>query len=303
MEMNLVHRSVGQLILASGAIDDAFGWLMLSVVAAMATHGVRGQDVGAAVASLLGVLAFAVVVGRPLVRAVMRAAHRSPERNTPTSAAVILVLLSAAATHALGLEAVLGAFICGVLLGTARRPDHDPAWAAPLTTAVMAVLAPLFFATAGLRMDLTTLARPGMAVAAVVMVAVAIAGKFLGAFAGSVLSGLNRWEALALGAGMNARGVIEVIIAMVGVRIGLLSVGMFTIIVLVAVVTSLMAPPLLRLAMRRVEQTAEEELRGGAGPSSGRPAGAYELVAQSAADLSPAAHHDGSVDQREAVET
>jgi hypothetical protein len=132
---------------------------------------------------------------------------------------------------------------------------------------------------------------------------VAIAGKFLGAFAGSVLSGLNRWEALALGAGMNARGVIEVIIAMVGVRIGLLSVGMFTIIVLVAVVTSLMAPPLLRLAMRRVEQTAEEELRGGAGPSSGRPAGAYELVAQSAADLSPAAHHDGSVDHREAVET
>ncbi|WP_326640595.1 cation:proton antiporter [Streptosporangium sp. NBC_01755] len=74
-------------------------------------------------------------------------------------------------------------------------------------------------------------------------------------------SRLNRWEALALGAGLNARGVIEVVVAMVGLRLGILSVEVYTIVVLVAIVTSLMAPPILRWAMARVEQTTEEELR------------------------------------------
>jgi Kef-type K+ transport system membrane component KefB len=72
---------------------------------------------------------------------------------------------------------------------------------------------------------------------------------------------MNRWEALALGAGMNARGVIQVIIATIGVRLGLITTEMYTIVILVAVLTSLMAPPLLRLAMNRMEHTVEEELR------------------------------------------
>ncbi len=86
-------------------------------------------------------------------------------------------------------------------------------------------------------------------------------GKFAGAFIGGALTGMNRWESTALGAGMNARGVIEVIIAMIGVRIGLLSVEMYSVVVLVAVLTSVMAPPLLRMSMKRVEHTAEEDMR------------------------------------------
>lgn len=93
------------------------------------------------------------------------------------------------------------------------------------------------------------------------MLAAAIAGKFIGAYAGARLSRLGRWEALAIGAGMNSRGVIEIIIAMVGLRLGVLSPEMYTIVVLVAIVTSLMAPPLLRVTMARVEHTAEERLR------------------------------------------
>ncbi len=78
---------------------------------------------------------------------------------------------------------------------------------------------------------------------------------------GARLSRLNRWEALALGAGLNARGIIEVIVAMVGLRLGVLSVEVYTIVILVAIVTLLMAPPILRIAMARVEHTAEERLR------------------------------------------
>jgi Kef-type K+ transport system membrane component KefB len=236
---------------------------MLSVVSALATTGLHAAGVAYSVLSLLGVLLFAATAGRYLVRTVMRLAMRSTERALPVAVAVVLVLLCSAATHALRLEAVLGAFVCGILLGTCRNLGQDGtlAWAAPLRTVVLSVLAPLFFATAGLRTNLAALGRPDLAVVAVVVVALAIVGKFLGAGLGAALSGLNRWEALALGAGMNARGVVEVVIASVGLSAGILTAEMYTIIVLVAVLTSVMAPPILRLAMRRVEHTAEEALR------------------------------------------
>jgi Kef-type K+ transport system membrane component KefB len=126
------------------------------------------------------------------------------------------------------------------------------------------VLAPLFFATAGLRMDLTALAHLPTLAAGIVLLLVAIAGKFGGASIGARMSRLDRWETIALGAGLNARGVIEVIIALVGLRLGILSVDTYTIIVLVAIVASVMAPPVLHLAMRQVPVKPEELARAAA---------------------------------------
>ncbi|MGJ6965833.1 cation:proton antiporter [Streptosporangium sp. G11] len=260
MDMGLLHRNVGQLTLAAGMIDDAFGWFMLSIVSAMATTGLRAGNVLISLACLLAVVVFALTVGRPLVRHAFRLTSRNEEDpGSSVATAAVLLLLAAAATHAMGLEAVFGAFVCGILIGSAS--GVDPARLAPLRTVVLSGFAPIFFATAGLRMDLTSLTDPMVLLAGLGILAVAIIGKFVGAYAGARASKLNRWEALALGAGLNARGVIEVVVAMVGLRLGILSVEVYTIIVLVAIVTSLMAPPILRWAMARVEQTAEEELR------------------------------------------
>jgi Kef-type K+ transport system membrane component KefB len=110
-------------------------------------------------------------------------------------------------------------------------------------------------------MDLTALHQPTELVSALVVLVVAIAGKFAGAYLGGRLSRLSPRECLALGAGMNARGVVEVVVALAGLRLGVLTSATYTIIVLVAVVTSLMAPPLLRRAMAAIDDTAEERLR------------------------------------------
>lgn len=257
MDMNLIHRNVGQLTLMAGMIDDAFGWFLLSVVSAMAIGGLTTGKVVIALVSLLLVVLVAVVIGRPVVRAALRLSNGSEGRTVAIVSA--LILLAAAGTQSLGLEAVFGAFVCGTLIGSSR--EFVAVRTAALRTVVLAVLAPLFFATAGLRVDLRALARPEVLAAALVVLVVAIAGKFAGAYLGARLSRLGKWEALALGAGMNARGVIEVIVAMVGLRLGILDTATYTIIVLVAVVTSVMAPPLLRLAMKRVEYTEEEQLR------------------------------------------
>lgn len=259
MDMRMVHRNIGQLVLTAGMVDDAFGWIMLSIVSALATTGLRAGTVATAVASLFAVVLVAFVIGRPLARAAFRLAARTQDSGSTVATATIMILLGAVATHALGLEAVFGAFVCGILIGSAIGPGRGRL--APLRTVVVSVLSPIFFATAGLRMDLTSLGRPNVLAAGLVVLAVAILGKFAGAYLGARISRLNHWEGLALGAGLNARGVIEVIVAMVGLRLGILSVQAYTIVILVAIVTSLMAPPILRLTVARIEQTAEEEIR------------------------------------------
>jgi Kef-type K+ transport system membrane component KefB len=259
IDMKLIHRNIGQMILVTAMLSDVVGWLMVSVVTALATTTLRAGQVSMSLLYLAGVLAFAATGGRLVVRWVMRMACRSGDRGLPLTAMVIMIALSAAGTHALGLEAVLGAFLCGLLISSCK--DVNGAQLEPLHTTVLSVLAPLFFATVGLRMDLTALVNPGLLLAALAVVSVAVVGKFLGAFLGAVTSQMNRWEALALGAGMNARGMIEIIIAMIGVQLGLLTTEMYTIVILTAVLTSLMAPPVLRFAMNRVEHTIEEQLR------------------------------------------
>jgi Kef-type K+ transport system membrane component KefB len=259
IDLKLLHRNVGQLILMAGTVDDLIGWIGLSVVTAMATTGLRAGHITAAVVYLIAVVVIAAFIGRPIVRTVMRATTRSAEPGVTIAAAVSVVVLCSVVTHLLNLESIFGALVAGILLRTAG--PEVAARLKPLRTIVTAVLAPIFFATAGLRMDLFVLARPNVLATAVVLLAIAILGKFSGAFIGARLSYLNWWEATALGAGMNARGVVEVVVAMVGVRLGVLSTAMYTGIVLIAVVTSLMGPPILRYSMARLEITAEERLR------------------------------------------
>jgi Kef-type K+ transport system membrane component KefB len=225
----------------------------------MAVSAVSTGTVLISLAYLIAIIAFALTLGRPLVRGTLRIAAKSDDPGLTVGAAAVLILLAGAGTQALGLEAVFGAFICGMLIGTVGKA-HLPKLA-PLRTVVLSGLAPIFFATAGLRMDLTALIRPEVLLAGLAVLALAVAGKFIGVYAGARLSRLNKWEGLALGAGLNARGVIEVVVAMVGLRLGILSVEVYTIVILVAIITSLMAPPILRFAMARVEQTAEEQVR------------------------------------------
>lgn len=259
MDMKLIHRDLGQVTLSVAAVDDTVGWLLLSVVSAMAVAGLSAAKVALSVLYLVLFLAIAFLAGRPLVRAVIRRAGRSPDSGASVAATAAIILICAMTSHAIGLEPVFGAFVAGLLIGSSGVAK--PAQLAPLRTVTLAVLAPLFLASAGLRIDLTALADPTVAVAAVVILALAILGKFVGAYIGARVGRVGHWEALVLGAGLNARGVVEVVIATVGLRLGVLSTATYTIILLVAVLTSVMAPPLLRWAMRHVAQNEREDQR------------------------------------------
>jgi Kef-type K+ transport system membrane component KefB len=259
LEMNLMHRNVGQLVMSAATIDDVIGWTLLSVISGMATVGLTTGKVMLSIGAVVLVIVVTFVIGRPLTILAMRAANRSTEEGVHVGILVLLVLLFSLGTHAVGLEPVVGAFFCGLMVSSTGLVNR--AALVPLRTVVMSVLAPIFFATAGLRMDLTALARPPVLFAAAGLLAVAIIGKLAGAYAGGRAAGIGHWESLAVGAGLNARGVIGVIVAMTGLRLGVLTTAGYTIVVLVAIVTSVMAPPLLRMTVRRIAETDEEQER------------------------------------------
>ncbi|GAB1516576.1 cation:proton antiporter [Actinophytocola sp. KF-1] len=255
LDMDLLHRDIGQLTMCAVMLNDTAGWVLLAVVSGIATAGLHAHTLLTTAAGLLAAVAGALLL-RPLARSVLR---RTTGGGPTTGVVCVLVLLGATGTQALGLEAVFGAFVVGLVLSHGRLVRME--LLVPLRTTVLAVLSPVFFALAGLRMDLTSLAHwPVLATGAVVLIA-AVVGKFAGAYLGARLSRLSHWEGLALGAGMNARGVVEIVIAMVGLRLGLLSPEIYTVVVLIAIVTSLMAPPVLRWAMARVTETEAETSR------------------------------------------
>lgn len=258
-DLKMLHRDVGQLTVAAAAGDDAVAWLMLSVVSGMTVAGFESLGVTMRVLRLAAFLLLAPLAGRPLARVALRLAGRADGSAPVIATTVVLILGGAAASLALGLEATLGAFVMGLLVSSPGTVDV--AKLAPLRAVTLAVLVPVFLATAGLRVDLSALGTFRALLVSAVVCSVAVLGKFAGAYLGARLSRLTHWEGMALGAGLNARGVVEVVVAAVGLRLGVLSETMYTIVVLVAIVTSVMAPPTLRWAMRHNEEQSDERLR------------------------------------------
>jgi Kef-type K+ transport system membrane component KefB/nucleotide-binding universal stress UspA family protein len=261
MEMNIIRRDIGQITLAAGMIDDTIGWILLSVVAGLASSGtINPLTAGRSILYVLLVLGIAYTIGRRLVSLLIRTLDNQVGGDmVKITALMALALGFGAITQVLKLEAVLGAFIAGILVGQVKR--FDARLRHTFEQVALGVFAPVFFAASGLRVDLGRLAKPKVLGIGLLVLAIAIVGKFVGAYAGARASRMGHWEALSLGAGMNARGAMEIIVATIGLSRGILTPEMYSIILMVAIVTSLMAPPILRWTLGHVEPSEEEKQR------------------------------------------
>lgn len=261
MDLKLIRRDIGQLILASAMTDDTIGWILLAVVAGLAKTG--AVDVGAALKSVGGAVVFmlfAFTVGQPLIARIFAGVDKRFSGAGPQMSLLLaLAFATAALTHEMGIEAVLGAFTIGILAGQAPRFRHEVGHTLELVTA--SFLAPIFFASAGVKVDLMRLADPEVALVGAIVLGIACFGKFVGCYLGAWACGISHWERLALGSGMNARGAMEIIVATIGLSLGVLTTEMYSIIVMVAIATSLMAPPLLRYTLSKVKMGEGEAKR------------------------------------------
>jgi Kef-type K+ transport system membrane component KefB/nucleotide-binding universal stress UspA family protein len=259
MDMNLMRRDIGQTILAAGMSDDTAGWILLSIVAALASgQAIGGVQIALAVGKVALFLILSLTLGRWVVRRALEFTQDEiKSRDRLVTLTVVFAFAFGAFSQALGLEAVLGAFVCGIILSTMRRlPVEVPHL---LESVALGIFAPIFFGVAGLKVDVKGLLDPRLAWYAFLVILVACGGKVVGTYLGARLIGKkDHWTALTFGAGLNARGAMEIIIATIGLSLGILTQAMFSIIVLMAMVTSLMAPLALRFTLSRVVPSDEE---------------------------------------------
>ena len=260
-DLDLMRRNVAQVLIAAAMVDDVVGWVLLGAASGLARSG---SLEAAPLAMTLGGLALfllgAFTAGQRAVDAgLRRLRERRAELGTVLTAVLVFAIGSAALTSALGLEAVFGAFIAGIVLGRSRF--HDAETVAPLDAVTRSFFAPLFFATAGLRTDLGLLAEPEVLFWSGVVLAVASLAKFAGGFLGALWAALPQREGLALAVGLNARGAVGIVLATVGLTIGVLNERSYTIVVLLALATSMIAPPLLRALLRGWSGSEEEQAR------------------------------------------
>ena len=251
-EMNFMRRDLGQVIVASAIIEDTIGWVIIAMTFGIATNGTLDP------LSLLGTvggtmlfMAFSLTFGRRIVFMLIRWTNDNL-RSEYAVITVILVIMGAMAliTDAIGVHTVLGAFVAGILVG--ESPILSDRIESQLRGIITALFMPVFFGMAGLEADLTVLADPTLALLTAALVIVASVGKFSGAFAGSRMARLSWKEAFAVGSAMNARGSTEVIVATIGLSMSILSPNLFTMIVTMAVITTLLMPPMLRWALGRI---------------------------------------------------
>lgn len=252
MDLGALKTGVGQLILAAAMIDDAVGWVLLSVVAGFAKHGSNmGRETMVVILLTVGTLVFSLLLGpRWMGRLVAWSNKKDPSARAQLSLFLILLVGAGTFTEWIGLEPGFGAFLMGVVAGQSRRFSHKVIYTVELVT--VSFFSPLFFAGAGLKVDLLSLLRYPLWIHALVLLLLATFAKFAGCYVGGIKAGLKPLERLLVGAGMNPRGAMGVIVATLGLRLGVVNQELFSMLVAMALLTSVTAPPILRALLQKL---------------------------------------------------
>jgi Kef-type K+ transport system membrane component KefB len=251
IELNLSRSKVGVIAIAAAALNDAVGWLLLALITALTV----GDFVpGRFALKVLLVLLFALVsikVVRPIVK---RAVRRSSPRDGRMSAnllggLLVMVFLGAMATAQIGIFTVFGGFMMGVILFD--EPELVAAWRGRIGDFVTVFFLPIFFTYTGLRTSIGALETPADWTLCFAVVAVATVTKLGGAYWAARRSGFDHSESAMIGFMMNTRALMELIVINVGFDLGVISSKMFTMLVVMAIVSTVIATPALRRYQRR----------------------------------------------------
>ncbi len=260
-EWGITRTRLATITITAAAAEDACGWILLASVAAISRAEFQFH---VTLLMILGTLGFVVILwlARPgLHRFARLAVDRNSSELTPSGFSVLLVLifLSALVTNVIGIFAIFGAFLLGAVLSTEQR--FAQAVHQRLREMVTGFFLPLFFTYTGLRTNLGSLETWQLWAIAALVLAVAVMGKLGGCAGAGWLSGLKLREAACVGAMMNTRGLMELIVINVGKDLGVIPDSIYCMLVLMAVLTTLMTAPLVMLFMRGTElETAIREV-------------------------------------------
>jgi Kef-type K+ transport system membrane component KefB len=242
-ERNLLGTGIGSMAISCAAIDDISAWLLLAVLTAM-VHSSQSWRAFAVTLILLAV--FVATMLLPIRRVASLLESRYQQNGASMEFISLLMLFMRVAswtTERLGVHALFGAFIAGLVVPKNGRMIAD--LVDRIESLSLALLLPLFFALTGLRTRIDLLTDKALWGYAGAIIATAVAGKLAGAAFTARATGMNRKDSLGLGVLMNTRGLVELVILNAGLDLGILSPALFTMMVLMALVTTFMTSPIL----------------------------------------------------------
>jgi len=246
-ERGLAGSAIGTLALAAGAIDDASAWVVLAVVLASFGGGAM-----LAVKAAIGGIIYAWLMLTQVRRWLQPLADKVEQSGRLSALQFVFVLalfaISAYTTEWIGLHAVFGGFLLGVAMPRGKLTELVTARLEKIT---VYLLLPMFFTYSGLKTQLNVLASFDMLMIALIILAASIFAKGVACWGAARLGGADNRTAMAVGALMNARGLMELIIINIALKFGVIEQGLFSIMVLMAIVTTLMASPLFQLVYGR----------------------------------------------------
>ena len=242
-ERNLLGTGLGAMAISCAAIDDISAWLLLAVLTAMVHAGQSWQHFAL---TLLLLVAFVVVMLVPIRRAAtfLESRYQSSGAGMEFISSLVLFMLAASwTTERLGVHALFGAFMAGLVM---PKNEHMVADVTDrIESLSLALWLPLFFALTGLRTRIDLLSDKSMWGYATAIIATAVVGKLAGAAFTAKVTGMNWQDSFGLGVLMNTRGLVEFVILNAGLDLGILSPALFTMMVLMALVTTFMTSPIL----------------------------------------------------------
>jgi len=261
-DLGALSSRSGRIILGAAIIDDVLAIMILSVATGVAAGGVEATRV----LSLIGVAILfivVVVIGGTRILARRRSILTDPEfAETPLLPGMIVMLGLAALSSYIGLAAIIGAFLAGMVVGESSERHALEAEVAP----VAAFFTPFFFGFIGAQVDLGALANPGSLLLLAGITVLAILTKFVGSFLGALREG--RAAATLIGWGMIPRGEVGIVVAGLGLSAGAIESEIYSVVVGMAIITTLIVPPLLPLLVRRADAAGAHPSRSG-GPAAG----------------------------------
>ncbi len=241
IELGVVRTAAARTILGAAVIDDVLALLLLAVATGLADNGsLDVGDLALVVGISLAFVAFFALVGTRVTQRWPRLLHAPRFAESPLLPAVLVCLGLAALAAEVGLAAVIGAFLAGMIVAETREQHPIEREVAPLN----AFFPPFFFAFIGAELDLGTLAGGGALALFVGLTALAVATKYLGAWFGARALPFRERRVVAIG--MIPRGEVGIIVAGIGASAGVVGDERFAVIVAMSLATTLIAPPLLR---------------------------------------------------------
>lgn len=245
----LLQHQASQIILAAAVVDDVLGLLVLAVVSSMAKGQVNWLEIALTAALAIGFTVFVSLFGtRVMQRVVPHVESRMSLAESQFTLAIILLFSLALLAVYAGVAAIIGAFLAGVALS--ESVDHR---VHQLTSGVTELLVPFFLAGIGLHFDITAFRDSRLLLLAFVIFLAAVASKLVGCGLGAMR--LGRQDAIRVGVGMIPRGEVGMVVAQIGLGIGVMAPGVYGVIVFMSVATTMVAPPLLQWAFRDAERS------------------------------------------------